>query len=240
MERSRILPNREQLKRFKFERSITRFGTLFLLPDAGVEVGQVVSAISKVDRKNTVYSTELKHQTGRNVQIIEKLVFKPNRYNLLMKVSSFLIRKIASLVSRLTSVEASNKAERARANTLDSQQYSQVVHEVTVNLEARRRYQDEFNEELPVEQPVGYLLGGIGVADFAIFRTIPHIVSRDDVPEDIFQEQGYWSDSMKERLESIGIVPYDGLETVVVENNGEYRFIIVDSADWRYVERSVN
>lgn len=146
------------------------------------------------------------------------------------------------------------KDELAIGNTTEAHKemlWSSVLHELNINLEAQERYKNKYNENLPIEQPVGFVVDREG-RKWAIFRFIGNIIKTESLPMElqyIYRAKAKnFATIMEQRLKMIGIDPQEidkeNSKSPVLENMvfvGDPNSpdsatpIIIDSEEWSYL-----
>lgn len=113
--------------------------------------------------------------------------------------------------------------------------YRSVIHEIIINLEARKKYKEIYGEDLPAEKPIGFFIDK-NKDRFVFFEYI------EEARHPLFAtESGVYGEAVKfvakfrKRLEKIGIDPQDLNETNVLYQKTEKgpKFWLIDTELWQ-------
>ncbi|MBI5530380.1 MAG: hypothetical protein HY918_02660 [Candidatus Doudnabacteria bacterium] len=128
--------------------------------------------------------------------------------------------------------------------------WSSVLHELKMNSEASNRYLQRFGEELPIEEPIGFVVDKQG-RKWSVFKFIENIIDLKNLPENL---QATYNKMAKDfainlsgRLTEIGINPQEIdktnslspiMENVVFVGDAQFpdqaKPLIIDTEEWNF------
>ncbi len=128
--------------------------------------------------------------------------------------------------------------------------WSSVLHELNINRDSSRRYKAKFGEDLPIEQPVGFVVDR-GGRKWSIFKFIDKIIDIEKLDtteqEKLKLKAKKFVDLIAPRLKEIGInsqeIDKENHKSPIMENiifvgNSEFpdqaKPMLIDSEEWGY------